>query len=278
MQPGKGGALSWQALIARFSSLAMDLRSNYNLVLSDHGSCRMGEKRALIVFLSLLPMLFNISNACGASSGDERPRWIRAAIDVETSFSGGDYRPETFLRKAREAGIEVVVFSDSLLRKWEFGLFPLLGKIIHKTVEEPSLLSRSPKEYLKLIADLQKSNPDLVLVPGAEVSPHYWWEGNVFQKKLSIRGYHRQLLIFGLPGPEDYKALPVIGNPHIRRYTWKSVFLFWPVGLVWWGIRIFRKKKYRKIVFQGREFLIRSKFYPPFGIAVAIGGNRPSDC
>ena len=78
-----------------------------------------------------------------------------------------------------------------------------------------------------------------MLIPGVEVAPHYFWTGSLLEQNLTMHNAQRNLLVFGLPLAEDYKALPVSGNFQSYRFQWETalnlapVLLFIPAGWFW---------------------------------------------
>ena len=55
-------------------------------------------------------------------------------------------------------------------------------------------------------------SPELIIVPGIEVAPYYYWTGSIVERTLTMHNAQRNLLAFGLTKPEDYRSLPVSGT------------------------------------------------------------------
>jgi hypothetical protein len=64
-------------------------------------------------------------------------------------------------------------------------------------------------------------NPAMILIPGCETSPFYYWTGSWFTGDLTAHEYDRRLLLVNLQAPEDYRSLPVAGNEFSFRY-WRE--------------------------------------------------------
>jgi hypothetical protein len=101
---------------------------------------------------------------------------------------------------------------------------------LKKRVEEPSINKKGPENYLNMINAASKKYPDLILIPGAESAPFYYWRGSYFKKNLTVCDWERHLLIVGLEEPKDYKELPILHNGYSTKYILSSIpiasFLF----------------------------------------------------
>jgi hypothetical protein len=136
---------------------------------------------------------------------------VKAAVHVHTTFSTGALSLEEVAEQARRARLDAVILSDNFLLRVEYGLFPLPGLL--KAVEErPSALRAGMTRYLKAIDDAQARFPDVILVPGVEVIPYYYWTGLPWNHDLTLWDLQKNLLVVGLARPEDYEAIPAIGN------------------------------------------------------------------
>ncbi|MBI4051316.1 MAG: PHP domain-containing protein [Elusimicrobia bacterium] len=137
---------------------------------------------------------------------------LRAVTHIHSKFSPtGEQSLEAIAERIRDKGIDVFIPTDTFLATWEYGLWPLRG-LVRKKVVHPSVSVSGVDRYLSEIVDLRRKYPDLLVVPGMEVAPYYRWEGAPW-KKLTLVDWHRHFLILGLERPEDYKQLPVMGNP-----------------------------------------------------------------
>ncbi len=52
----------------------------------------------------------------------------------------------------------------------------------------------------------------MILIPGTESAPFYYWTGNLFAGNLTANDHERRILTMGLERPEDYETLPVLHN------------------------------------------------------------------
>lgn len=200
---------------------------------------------------------------------------VRGVIDVHSRISDGIYSQERVAESAREKGFKVIIFCESALRKWEYGLWPLRN-IVRKTYQENSVLRLGIRKYLKNFTNLQKQFPDLVLIPGLEVSPFFYWEGSPLSKKCSLVDYYKQFLIIGLN--KDYQNLPVVGNRRFSYLSKNALFSLWPILLIIFGLRLVKKKAARvSFILVGILFLANNLPFPTSRFDVYQGrqGIRP---
>lgn len=133
------------------------------------------------------------------------------ALQVSTAVSDGAYSFDDIIARARAHGVRTVVLGERDLMRWEYGVWPLRA-LLKKKVEGKSLLAYGVRRYLAELALAQSRNPDMVIIPGVESSPYYYWTGNPFSSTLKINDWHRHIMAFGFSRPEDYENLPVVGN------------------------------------------------------------------
>jgi len=167
-----------------------------------------------------------------------------ASFHVHSTVSTGDLTLEQVAQKAEALGLDAVVLTENFVLRYEYGLSPLRG-LVKRTVSLPSVLDYGVERFLADVAAAQARHPTVLLVPGIEVTPHYYWTGSLFDRDLTMHNSQKNILVFGLARPEDYAALPVNGNPGSYRYDWTSAagmlpaLLFVPAAWLW------RKRSYR---------------------------------
>jgi hypothetical protein len=143
-------------------------------------------------------------------------------IDLRTDFSDGDHTLEYLIKLAKKRGIDVLFINDHDRKVLEYGIRPFQN-ILRKKVEEPSINKRGPEDYLNMIDTASKKYPDMILIPGAESAPFYYWKGSYFKKNLTVCDWERHLLIVGLEEPKDYKELPILHNGYSTKYILSSI-------------------------------------------------------
>lgn len=139
---------------------------------------------------------------------------VRGVVDLHSNISDGLYSPERIAELAKEDGIRILIFSDSALRKWEYGIWPLKN-FLKRAVEENSVLRLGAGEYLKSISELNGKFPDLLIMPGLEVNPFYYWKGGPFSRNFSLNDYYKRFLVFGL-NKDDFQNMPIAGNHSLK--------------------------------------------------------------
>ena len=178
------------------------------------------SRRACAVFIFLL-------GAAGAAGAGE-PAPIRTVAHVHSAYSGRkapDMR--LTLEIARQRGIEAVIFTDDAIADFEYGLWPL-RRLIKAAVNRTSILRAGPSLYLEHVASLRKAFPQMIIIPGVEAAPFYYWSGSPLSS-LMINDWNKHLSVAGLERPEDYEDLPVLGNRRLDRFAFGSL---WPLLLL----------------------------------------------
>ena len=129
----------------------------------------------------------------------------------------------------------------------EYGL-PPLRNLLKVKKELNSINKTGAKAYLRTIEDLRKRYPQMILIPGTESAPFYYWTGSPFAGTLTANDHERRLLVMGLEKPEDYETLPVLHNSLSRghlRAVWPALAAFGLCFLIalafvfrqgWWRI------------------------------------------
>ena len=98
------------------------------------------------------------------SAADERVT-LKLAIHVHSTTSTGTLDPSQILPLATQAGLDAVLFTDSALRRWEYGLWPARAWI-KRVIEQPSVRTFGAARYLDTLRPL--SRPQLLVLAGLE--------------------------------------------------------------------------------------------------------------
>ncbi|MBK5281431.1 MAG: hypothetical protein JJE16_05030, partial [Nitrospiraceae bacterium] len=183
-----------------------------------------------------LMLLFMIVVAClpghvaRAQASDDRQQLL-ATVHVHSTASTGELTIEALALRAEQLGLDVLILSDNFSLRYEYGLWPLPGLLKHQ-VSFPSVLEYGIERYLDEIAAAQSRHSKLIIVPGVEVAPYYYWTGSLVGRTLTMHNAQRNLLALGLTRPEDYRSLPVSGNPGSYTFDWRGVVNGAPMLLV----------------------------------------------
>ena len=210
---------------------------------------------------------------------------VKGAFHVHTTFSTGALSLEEVIEEARREGIGIVILTDNLLLRFEYGLFPLRG-LVKKVVEKPSILQMGVERYLQAIAAAQARFPDVILIPGVEVVPYYYWTGSLFKGDLTQWDAQKNLLVVGLSQPEDYKQIPAIGNgcwildvrcwrlgnPNIQHLTLNTLLkLVLAMVAMGGGILLLRMRRAQAIRLKHFTLKVQKRYRLPGWIALGIG-------
>jgi len=153
---------------------------------------------------------------------------VAGLIDLRTTFSDGSLDFESLVELAKERGFRVLCINDHDRMVMEYGLFPL-ENIIRKKVELNSINKEGAKKYLNAIKEVQQRHPDMIIIPGSETEPFYYWTGSYFRGNLTAHDPEKRILTIGMESPDDYQDLPIIHNGfsiHYMGYLWPQLTAF----------------------------------------------------
>jgi len=170
------------------------------------------SKIKAVVAISLMLLLF--SKAVAAREFVQ----LAGVIHVHSLYSSGRYSIEELVAKAAEKQIEILILTDHDLVAMEYGVFPIRN-LVKKHEERKSILQAGPRRYLSEIEQLNKQQQAVLIIPGAQSSPFYYWRGKPFGEGLSAYDYRKELLLVGLDAPEDYEYLPVLHGAFSTRHV-----------------------------------------------------------
>jgi len=145
---------------------------------------------------------------------------LDGVADIKTIYSRGCANIQDTAEMAKQAGIDIVLYNDRARDSIQYGLFPL-KRILKKTNEGRSILNTSPDVYLSNIHEKNKQFRETLLIPGADVSPFYYWTGSVFKKNLVAHNWDKRLAIIGLNQGESFEQLPILDSNFSMKYTGK---------------------------------------------------------
>jgi len=167
--------------------------------------CLRGIQIIFILFLSMI----SVSQDSDASN---LKQWS-GIIDVHSTFSqGGKYSIQELAEKARSLGLNIVVLTDHLRVRMEYGV-PPFRNVVKLSKERKSVHQEGIKKYLSEIRSVNQLMSDLIVIPGFKVAPYYYWTGSYFDNKLTANSYNKQLLVTGLTDPQEIRGIPGINRP-----------------------------------------------------------------
>ena len=151
---------------------------------------------------------------------------LDGVADVKTRFSRGCSTLQEVAELARAKAIDTVIFGDQARDSLEYGLVPL-ERIIRKRSEHSSVLTVGASAYISEINDNDRQLEETLLISGAEVSPFYYWTGNVFKDTLVANNAGKHLFVVGLNTPQLYEQLPILDSNFSKRYfsEYQNIFV-----------------------------------------------------
>ena len=170
---------------------------------------------ACMVVVSCLP-----GSVAHAETSDDRQQLL-ATVHVHSSASTGALTVEALAERAEELGLDALILTDNFSLRYEYGLWPLPG-LLKQHVSFPSVLEYGIERYLDEIAAAQSRHPKLIILPGVEVAPYYYWTGSILERTLTMHNAQRNLLVIGLTKPDDYRSLPASGNTSSYTFDWRG--------------------------------------------------------
>jgi hypothetical protein len=193
---------------------------------------------------------------------------LPAALHVHSNLSTGDFSLDDLAKMAERQGIEALLITENYLLRIQYGLPPFRA-LTQVSYEERGVLGSGLHNYLASIADARRKHPRLLFIPGVEVIPHFYWTAS--PRVLMLHNIQKNLLVFGITDPEALAALPAIGNPRSRRYTWQSVVDAVPVALLIPGLALMLRKRPRRHRIAGTVVVIRRRAWLAGTVLVAVG-------
>jgi hypothetical protein len=181
-----------------------------------------GGRPYLIVFMKLTQILFilflvatTVTQRGSASAGEYMQ--LPGVVHVHSSFSSGKYSIGELVSRAENKGLEVLILTDHDQVVMEYGLFPFRN-LIKRREERPSVLLAGPGNYLGEIERLNRRQQSVLIIPGVQSSPFYYWTGNPFGQGLTAHDFHKEVLVIGMSNPDDYYDLPLLHGRSSTRY------------------------------------------------------------
>jgi len=165
---------------------------------------------------------------------------LPAVLHVHSDLSTGDFSLEQLAAMAEKQGIGALLVTENYLLRVEYGLLPFRA-LTRATREERSVLPGGVERYLERVARARAANPRVLILPGVEVLPHYYWTGSPLALDMEVHETQKNLLVFGLDDAA-LRALPVTGN-RIGGFGWSSVLDALPGVLVVPGVYLLTLKR-----------------------------------
>lgn len=221
-------------------------------------------KRAAVALILLGPLVLAYATDAAAL----RP--IPTVLHAHTTWSTGNLSLEEFVAHARGRGVEAVFLAENHMQRFEYGLPPLRDLLRHR-VEYPSILAKGPEAFLRAVATINAQQRDVLIVPGAEVIPHYYWTGSLLNGSLTMHNAQKNLLALGLYEAADYRELPVVGNIGAASWSLWTIVLASPVLLLPLGIWLLRSTRRRVVQLRRYRVVEERRRIAPGVVCVLTG-------
>ncbi|MBW1803195.1 MAG: hypothetical protein JRJ85_20990 [Deltaproteobacteria bacterium] len=177
-------------------------------------------KKYLWLF-GLMSLFIMVGAVVSADDHFNRPyHAVPGLIDIRSTFSDGVHTIEELVQMARSRGFRVLFINDHDHISLSYGIYPFRNVLRYKKTF-PSIKTHGPEQFLAEIRRVSEKYPDMIIIPGCETAPFYYWSGSWTKKNLTVHDIDRKLLIINFTRPDDYKYIPNIGNTLSLRYTKK---------------------------------------------------------
>jgi hypothetical protein len=194
-------------------------------------------------------------------------RPIPTVLHVHSTWSSGTLSLEDLANLASTRGIEVILLADNHLQSFEYGLPPLRGLLRYR-VRFPSVVTNGPEAFLKAVESANARRRDVLILPGVEVLPHYFWTGSLFDGSLTMHNGQKNILALGLGRPEDYRELPTVGNTAAAPW---NPWLLSPILLAIPGVWLLRSRRRRVVHLRHFQVVERRRRIVP-GVLCLLAG------
>jgi hypothetical protein len=216
-------------------------------------------RRLALVVLALLA-------GCLPAAAAER---VRGVVHVHSELSTGEFSLEGLVGLADQQGIGALLLSENFLARVDYALPPF--RALTRVSRGERDVAGDPAGYLARVAEVRTRLPHVVVIPGVEVIPHYYWTGSPLALDMTLHDVQKNVLVFGLDA-RQLAALPVIGNARGGGYTLQSLVDAMPVLLVIPGAALLaRRRTVRQRIGRGAVVVVRRRPWALGLVLCAVG-------
>lgn len=163
------------------------------------------------------------------------PQQLVTAVHVHSTASSGTLTLAQLARLAREAGVDALVLTENLGYEFRYAPGPL-RLLVEARASTPTLERYGIRRYFADLEQARKAEPGVMLLPGVEVPPYYYWTGSLLTGDLTLNDMQRNVLVLPAVAGADAAAaaqeflrdLPAVGNRNYRHYGFGSLALLLP--------------------------------------------------
>lgn len=172
--------------------------------------------------------------AAGHAAAETLER-VAGVVHVHSDLSSGEFSLDELVARAERDGIGALLLAENYLVRIEYGLPPFraLTRVVH---EEPGV-GEATADYLERVR-MRAASAHVLLLPGVEVIPHYWWTGTPLSLEMALHDTQKNLLVWGIEDAAALSRLPVVGNRRAGVYSLQSALDTLPVLLLVPGVLV----------------------------------------
>ncbi|MFP4546694.1 MAG: hypothetical protein ACLFQM_01085 [Fidelibacterota bacterium] len=134
---------------------------------------------------------------------------LKTGIHFDSRVSGGKYSLEELAYIIGDSDLDVAIITDHDNMEVKYGP-PFFRNAFHFKVKRNSVSKLGFRNYIDKINTLNKYYPDVEIIPGIEAVPYYSWQGNLLSGQLTLKNWHRHLLVFGFEDDSKFRELPSV--------------------------------------------------------------------
>jgi hypothetical protein len=200
--------------------------------------------------------------------GAERYEPLPAIVHVHSDLSTGELSLDEVADMAEHQGLGAILLSENYLNRVEYSLPPFRA-LTRVTYESRSVRERLD-EYFARVAQARAAHPRVLILPGVEVMPHYFWSGSPFGLAMTLHDTQKNLLVWGLDRGA-LAALPVIGNDAGGVARLQTVLDLVPALLVVPGVLMLARPRARRGRLGHAVIVVRRRAWLPGLVLCALG-------
>jgi hypothetical protein len=137
--------------------------------------------------------------AAGAPAPAAALERVRGVVHIHSDLTTGDFTLEGLVALAERQNIGALLLAENYRLRVDYGLPPF--RALTRVSRQERSIGGDPAGFLARVAEAQARMPQVVLVPGVEVMPHYHWTGSPLALDLTVHNLQKNLLVFGVTDP-----------------------------------------------------------------------------
>jgi hypothetical protein len=204
----------------------------------------------------------------GGASAAERAERLPVVVHVHSDLSTGDFALDALADMAEAQGVGALLLGENYLARVEYGLPPFRA-LTRVSEDAPSVVAGGLEHFLATVAEVRARHPGLIIVPGVEVVPHYFWTGSPLALDMQVHETQKNLLVWGVDAPA-LARLPVVGNAAAGVHGWQSVLDALPVVLVVPGVLLLARTRAVRQRIGRATIVVRRRRWAPGALLCAV--------